>query len=145
MDGKMKRSTVVLIVVALTYILGGLVEPFVPNPGQPFNEATLVQNLLSAILGFTWCKLHTSERGIEAPAGSALFVGLFAPLGVPLYFFRSMPWKKAATSTLKAVGFLVLILVLFGVGAEISSAIAVQLSVPPVSASAASPLQPSRG
>lgn len=127
----MKKSRIVLAVIALTYFVGGLAEQFVPNAGQPFNEASVVLNVLEAVLGFAWCKLHASERGIEAPTGSALFVGIFSPLGVPLYFFRSMPARKAAMSTLKAVAFLVFVLMLFTVGAAVSSANAVPPAVPP--------------
>lgn len=127
----MKRSRTILAVIALIYFIGGLAEPFVPNAGQPFNEASMVQSLLEAVLGFAWCKLHASERGIEAPTGSALFVGIFALFGVPLYFFRAMPARKAAMSTLKAVAFLALVLMLFTTGAAVSSAIAVLPAVPP--------------
>jgi hypothetical protein len=40
-----------------------------------------------------------AERSIDSPPGAALLVGLLAPLGVPYYFFRALPWQKAAVAT----------------------------------------------
>lgn len=120
----MKRSTVLLIVIAASFAIGGLIEPFVPHPGQFMNEASVVHNLLVAILSFAWCRAHAEARGITPPTGSALAAGVFPPLGVPLYFFRSMPWRTALVATLKTVGYIVLLLVLFQAGMYVTTTLA---------------------
>lgn len=56
-----------------------------------------------AVLLFMWCKADTAERSIDSPPGATVLVGLLAPLGVPYYFFRALPWQKAAVATTLAL------------------------------------------
>ena len=120
----MNRANILLAVIAVSFFLGGLVEPFVPHPEQPLNEATVVQNILTAVLSFAWCKAHAASRGIAPPSGSAVLAALLPPVGVPVYFFRSMPWRVASFATLKAVGFFTLLLVLFQTGFYVAKSVA---------------------
>ena len=52
-----------------------------------------------AILLFMWCKSDMAERNIVGPAGATVLVGLLAPIGVPYYFFRALPWRAATVAT----------------------------------------------
>jgi hypothetical protein len=45
---------------------------------------------------------------------------MFPLLGIPVYFFRTRPWRRALVSTLWAVGFLAMGLVLAAVGTLLS-------------------------
>jgi len=112
----MTKPHLLLVLIAASFLVGGLVEPFFPHAGQPFNGVSTVQNIIVAILGFAWCKAHASSRRITAPSGSGLFVALFAPIGVPVYFFRSMPWRTVSIATLKAIAYFVVLVALLEAG-----------------------------
>ncbi|MNR60295.1 hypothetical protein D3C85_1817440 [compost metagenome] len=71
--------------------------------------------LISALC-YTWCRADGLVRGVPAPGRSALLAGIFPLLGIPVYFFRTRPWRRALLATLGAVGFLVSSLVLAAVG-----------------------------
>ncbi len=56
-----------------------------------------------AVLLFTWCKSDVAERNINSPPGATVLVGLLAPVGVPYYFFRALPWQKATVAIVLAL------------------------------------------
>jgi hypothetical protein len=110
---KMTRATILLLVLAATFLIGGILEPFLPHPGQPFNEASAIHSFVIAVLVFAWCKAHAAQRNTAPPSGSVLVAAILPPIGVPLYFFRSMPWRQASIATLKAIGYLFVVAALF--------------------------------
>ena len=103
---------------------GGLVEPHLPNAGQPLNEVAIVQNLILAILLFGWCKAHAQAQSIKPPTAAPLLVALIAPVGVPYYALRGFGFRRGALligwALLTFAGFLALYIVCFAVSARIA-------------------------
>ena len=64
----------------------------------------------------TGCRADGLVRGMPAPGRSALLAGVFPVLGIPVYLFRTRPWRRALLATLGAAAFLVMGLVLAAVG-----------------------------
>jgi hypothetical protein len=115
-----KRATIPLIAIAILFTGAGAVLPHLRDAGDERGLSFLL-SIVCAVLLFIWCKAHASARGIDPPAAAALLVGLIAPIGVPYYFFRSMPWSAASWATVKAIVYFLGITVL-GIGAENVSA-----------------------
>ncbi|TAJ54818.1 MAG: hypothetical protein EPO48_03595 [Nevskiaceae bacterium] len=109
-----------LFLIALSFLVAGVVEESAQSFASAVGLVAVIHLIALAFLGFAWCKAHVASRGIREPTGSAFWVGAIAIIGVPLYFFRSMPWRQAAWSTLKALGFLILCLLLHTFGALVS-------------------------
>ena len=119
----MNRATVLLLILVGSCFVAGFVEPFVARPREPFSAAAIVHTLVIAVLCYAWCKADAMTRGISLPSGSALIAGLLPPIGVPLYFFRSKPWRAALVASLKALGVLVAMLVFFFGGYALATAV----------------------
>jgi hypothetical protein len=107
----MKRTTIPLIAMALLFAGSGAVLPHLPDASDERGLSFLL-SIICAVLLFIWCKVHASARGIDPPTAAPLLVGLIAPIGVPYYFFRSMPWPAASWATVKAIFYLLGIIVL---------------------------------
>ena len=58
-----------------------------------------------AACAFAWVRADARERRIEAPKGSALLAALVIPIGVPVYLFRTLGFKRGSWATLKAIAF----------------------------------------
>jgi hypothetical protein len=92
-----------------TFAVVGLADAFLPSGGSYYGALTFPAWAASAILLFNWCKAHVQTLGIKEPTGSAALCGFFAPIGVPLYFFRAFGFKRGLRGTLKAFGVYVLL------------------------------------
>jgi hypothetical protein len=103
----MARDRLLLVIMAVSWLVVGLVEPFTPSYGEFYNEASLPHAVVLAILLFSWCKAHAAAIGRTPPVGAPFLVALFSPIGVPYYFFRSFPWRPALGGVVKAVLFFV--------------------------------------
>jgi hypothetical protein len=68
----MNRTTSLLLILAFTFLIGGILEPLSPNPGQPFNEASVIHSFVIAVLIFAWCKAHAMQRNATPPSGSVI-------------------------------------------------------------------------
>ena len=84
------------------HIVAGVLEATALRSAGPQAIAVVLWVPLAVLL-FMWCKADMEERRIDSPPGATVLVGLLAPLGVPYYFFRALPWQKAATATILAV------------------------------------------
>ena len=120
----MNRPRRVLLALALSFVVAGVLSPIVPSmAGKPYSVIDVVHSLLIGALCYTWCRADGLERGVLPPGRSALLAGLFPPLGVPLYFFRTRPIARAFIATLGAIGFLVVCTVLSGLCAIATAAL----------------------
>ncbi len=80
--------------MAATSALAGLIEPHLPNAGQPINEISVAQAIGMSILLFGWCRAHARTNAIPTPPAAPILVALFAIVGVPYYAFRGFGGKK---------------------------------------------------
>jgi hypothetical protein len=112
----MSRASVLLLILVGSFFVAGVAEPFVAKPGEPLSVAAFVHSLVIAVICYAWCQADAMARGISLPSGSALIAGLLPPVGIPLYFFRSRPWRAALIASLKALAALVAMLLVFSGG-----------------------------
>ncbi|HEY5754841.1 MAG TPA: hypothetical protein VIU34_03410 [Steroidobacter sp.] len=98
----MNKSKKILCAMFGLHLTAGIVETAASTRAQPQDVAMLFW-LPLAVLLFIWCKSDMAERSIDSPPGAAVLVGLLAPVGVPYYFFRALPWQKATTATALAL------------------------------------------
>ena len=104
------RPERLLVAIGIVWGITGLVEPHLPNAGEPFSPIGMVQSLVTALLLFSWCKAHAEARSIKPPRGAPLLVGLIAPIGVPYYAFRGYGLRAGA----RLVGLALVALAVFG-------------------------------
>ena len=88
------RPQRILVMIGVAWGIAGLVEPHLPNAGQPFNAVGAVQMVLSAILLFAWCKAHAQANYIKPPTGAPLLVGVLALVGLPYYALRAYGMRR---------------------------------------------------
>lgn len=115
----MSRHSLLVVLLTLSFLVAGLVEPL--DPHAPYSAAGLVHTVIIAILLYSWCKADAAARQAEPPGVAALLVAFVPPLGIPYYLLRSRPWRKAFLAIAAAAGLLVLQLVLFEVGYAVSA------------------------
>jgi hypothetical protein len=101
-----------VLALALLFPAVGMIDGFIARRGDQ-SPLTLVYAIAVAALLHRWCKADASLRGIEPPFGSAAMVAFLAPIGVPLYFFRTMPFASAAGAKAEAIAFAALVLVAY--------------------------------
>ena len=111
----MSRSRLMLLLLAGSFLLAGIVEPFSATAGEPMSGAGFVHSFVIAILCFTWCKADAAARGVTA-RGGAVFAALLPPIGLPFYFFRTRPAMQAFLSCAKALLFFLFCVGLFVLG-----------------------------
>ena len=92
---------VCLVLLFVTTALFGALRPFLPSGGFPLDA------LLTVSLIFFWCKFNAQARKVTLPAWNSILIFVAAIIGVPVYFFRTMPRRRAALASLKAAGVLV--------------------------------------
>ena len=113
----MNRPRWILLVLGLSFLVVGVADALIPPlRGKDYTVLDVVHAFLISALCYTWCRAEGLARGVIPPGRSALLAGVFPLLGIPVYFFRSRPWRQALVATLWAVGFLVMGLVLAAVG-----------------------------
>ena len=111
-----------LVAIAVLFTGAGAVTPHLRDASDERGLSFLL-SIICAPLLFVWCKAHASARGIEPPSPAPLLVGLIAPIGVPYYFYRSMPWPAASVATIKALCYFVFLVIASGVAAYLSTLI----------------------
>jgi hypothetical protein len=80
-----------------TAALFGAFRPFMKN-GLPLDALVMLS------LIFFWCRFHASARNASLPAWNSMLIVALAIVGVPVYFFRTMPRREAFWATVRAAG-----------------------------------------
>jgi hypothetical protein len=102
-----------LVVMGVTFAVVGVLAPHLPEPsGTPLSPLGTAHALVMAMPLFSWCKADAAARGIRPPAAAQLLVGIFARVGVPYYFLRTLPFSRALGAIGKAILFLLLLSVI---------------------------------
>jgi len=113
----MNRPRWILLVLGLSFLVVGVADAFMPPlRGKDYSVLDVAHAFLISTLCYTWCRAEGLARGVIPPGRSALLAGVFPLLGIPVYFFRTRPWRRALVSTLGAAGFLVAGLLLAAAG-----------------------------
>jgi apolipoprotein N-acyltransferase len=98
----------ILVAILASFLLVGLIEVHMPHAGQFYSEAGTAHMFVLAVLLFMWCRADAERRGIKPPTAAPLLVAAVSLIGVPYYFFRTLPWRKAMLACLKALGFILI-------------------------------------
>ena len=101
----MPRTNKLLLLLALSFAVDGLLQPFVPQ--QALRGVVLLHGVLIGVFCYLWAKAEAAERNSVAPGRSALWAGIFPLLGVPIYFWRTRPPGAASLAIGKATLLLV--------------------------------------
>ena len=89
----------------------GVLQAYVRAQHQDFRIVTVISLFTFAPLLFAWCKADATSRAIALPPAAPLLVAMFALVGVPYYFLKSLPLRQAAVSIALAAGLFVLMMV----------------------------------
>jgi len=120
----MNRPRRVLLALALSFVVAGVLSPIVPEvAGKSFSVVAVVHSQIIGALCYKWCRADGLWRGVLPPGRSALVAGIFPLLGVPLYFLRTRPFPRAVVATLGATAFLVACIGLSGLCAIATAAL----------------------
>jgi len=82
----------------------GVLQAFVRLQHDDSRIVTVVSMFAFAPLLFAWCKADAAHRAITPPNAAPLFVALFALVGVPYYFLRTLPLGQAGIAIARAAG-----------------------------------------
>ena len=111
--------------MAASWAVAGLVEPHIPDAGQPLNAVGAAQSIAMAVLVFCWVKTHARAQAITPPAGATILAALLPPIGIPYYAFRGFGFGKGAKLTglalLTFIGLVLIYAVLYELSARIGA------------------------
>ncbi len=115
------RPHLLLAILGASFFVVGLIEPHSAQPGDLHSPLSVIHIVAITALIYMWCKADALARGRVPPKGGALLAAVFPPLGVPVYLFRSRPWKRALLDTVLAIALLMLFALLQGLGTTLSN------------------------
>lgn len=116
----MPRHRLLLALLTASFFVVGLIEPHTAQPGDMHSPLSVIHIVAITALIYMWCKADSLARNAVPRKGAALFAAVFPPLGVPLYLFRSRPWKKGLRDVVLAVALLLLFALLQELGSAVS-------------------------
>ncbi|MFH0129703.1 rard protein [Variovorax sp. VaC1] len=123
----MNRPRWVLLLLGASFFVAGVADAFLPPlRGKDYTVVDVVHAFVIGALCYTWCRAEALARGVVPPGRSALVAGLFPLLGLPIYFFRTRPWRLALVATLWALGFLLAGLLLSAAGTLLTEQVLVR-------------------
>src|SRR5690349_635792 len=82
----------------------GVLQAYVRAQHQDLRIVMLISMFTFAPLLFAWCKADAIKRAITPPPAAPLLVAMFALVGVPYYFLKSLPLRQAMVSIVLAAG-----------------------------------------
>jgi hypothetical protein len=108
----MKSSHKPLAILAGAHVVIGAVAPFLTQRPSGDRSLNFVMAIIYAICLFTWSKADAAERSVK-PGGAPILIALASPIGLPYYFFRTMPARQALLAIAKALGLFLLMIALY--------------------------------
>lgn len=109
----MSTANRLLVAMAGTFGVVGVIEPHVPHVGTPLSPLDTAHGLVMAVLLFSWCRADAAARGLRPPAAAPILVALIAIVGVPYYFIRVLPFPRALAAIGKSLLFFLMLLVVY--------------------------------
>jgi hypothetical protein len=119
----MRTDRWLVVAMAMSCVIAGVVEPFVPHAGAPMNAVGVAHTLVLAVLLFAWCKAHANANGIYPPARAPILVAVISFVGLPYYFIRGFGWRRGLKLCLLAIGVLFGLALSYGLSFMISQTI----------------------
>ena len=95
----MTPQRICVVLLFLTAALEGLTLAVSAVPSQ----VVLTSTLVSLTLIYFWCRFDAAARKASLPVWNQILIIAVALIGVPVYFFRTMPGREATLATLKAI------------------------------------------
>ena len=92
----------------------GVVQAYVQVRAEDPRIVTMVSMFTIAPLLFAWCKADAAYRAITPPPAAALMVGVLALVGIPYYFLKILPVRRAIAAIARALGTFVLLTITAG-------------------------------
>jgi len=102
----MKGKTIVLVMIALSALLAGLLDPVLAAAGGGRAWCDMALSLLCAILVFTWYYLDTDELAYRRTPLLNMMVVAAGIVAIPYYLFSS----RGGSQGLRAFGLFLLML-----------------------------------
>jgi hypothetical protein len=118
-------SRTVLLALAGLYFLGGVSLAFLaasPSNERAFN---VVLGAATMVAVYLWCKLKANERNLPPVGRLALWVALFPPVFLPLYFVRTQVAGGALRASCKALAYYAGLVLLMLLGSLIAAVLRV--------------------
>lgn len=109
----MSKPNRLLILMVATWATMGLIDAHLTLAPQSISPFALPYGFAIAALIYRWCHAHAAARGIEPPYGLSVIAAFWAPIGIPLYFLRTLPLLAAGIAILKSVVFSVVLLCIY--------------------------------
>ena len=103
----------VLCLVIAIVIGMALVDTLLPWATTHEGAMNMIGSLILGFCAFAWVKADAQARRIKSPPGSPLLAALTIPIGVPVYLFRALGARRGAWSSLKALGFIFSVTVIY--------------------------------
>jgi hypothetical protein len=121
----MKRSRVFLAAVVAFQFLHGLIVPDPLRAGVLGGVTIWVLSVALPVAFYSWCQADILERNISYPAGTPILVGVFPPVGLPIYFLRTRTMLGALFGIGKSLLFVALCLAMYHAGEYVHRAFVV--------------------
>jgi hypothetical protein len=112
----MPRHRMLVALLAASFFVVGLVEPFTSRAGDLHSPLSLLHMVVIAVLLYLWCKAEAASRGVFPPKGVAILVAVLPPLGIPVYLFMSRSWRAALAGIAVALVCLLALMIAGAVG-----------------------------
>lgn len=114
----MPSTRTLLACITGSFALAGAFDATLPASALP--GMTILHGLVVGVLTYMWCRAEAMARLQPPPGRSALFAGVFPLLGLPCYFFRTRPWRRAVQDTSLAAALCVALWLLHRGSAEVA-------------------------
>jgi len=114
-------SRKILLFLLGLYAVTGVLVPHMTRSPDDIRAVSVLLAFPTAIALFAWCKLNAAERHIVPPAAAPLLVGALAPIGIPFYFLRTLPFRSALLAIGKAALFFLGLNIAYTVASLLSS------------------------
>ena len=114
----MPPTRALLACIAATFPVAGLLGAASPATALP--ALAVGHGLAVGAFTYSWCRAESLQHHRAPPGRSALMAGVFPLVGVPLYFFRTRPWRQACRDSARAGTFAAALLLLQYLVAELA-------------------------
>ena len=103
---------VLWLVIGIVIVMA-FVDTLLPWATTHTGEANFIGSAVLALCAFAWVRADAQARDIKPPRGSALLAALIIPIGVPVYLFRALGIRRGAWGSLKALGFMICVVLVY--------------------------------